>query len=182
MEYIDILDENGIRTGEVLSRDETHRRGLWHRAVVGAIVNSENKILMQQRADTKDKFPGLWDLSVAAHISAGEDAVTTLVRELNEEIGVIISKKIEVRDCRFISSFRRIEHLEDKKLGPIEEDQYYEFFIIYLDLDLKGLNFNDGEVKDARWMSFYDLKKLRTENKLHPRTEWISEISKYLLV
>lgn len=41
MELIDVLDENGIKTGEVLSRDEVHKRGLWHRAIVVAIVNEK---------------------------------------------------------------------------------------------------------------------------------------------
>ena len=34
MEYIDVLDENGVKTGEILSRREIHKRGLWHRAIV----------------------------------------------------------------------------------------------------------------------------------------------------
>lgn len=38
-ELIDVLDENGILTGEVLPRSEVHKRGLWHRAIVVAIVN-----------------------------------------------------------------------------------------------------------------------------------------------
>ncbi len=180
MEYIDILNEDGVRTGEVLTRDDTHRKGLWHRAVIAAIINSDNKILMQQRSDTKDKFPGLWDLSVAAHISSGEDAVTTLIRELNEEIGLVISKRIEVKDCRFVSSFKNIHHWDDKKLGPVDEHAFYEFFIINLDVDIKDLKFYDGEVKDAKWVSYFELKKLKNENKLHPRTEWVNEIAKYL--
>lgn len=182
MEYIDILDDMGVRTGEVLSRDETHRQGKWHRAVIAAVINSDNKVLMQQRSDTKDKFPGLWDLSVAAHITNGEDAVTTLVRELNEEIGLVISKKIAVKDCRFVCSFKNIHHWDDKKLGPVDEHAFYEFFIINLDIDIKDVVFNDGEVKDVQWLSLFQLKRLKDENKLHPRTEWISEVSKYLSV
>ena len=27
MEYIDVLDENGVKTGEILSRKEIHQRG-----------------------------------------------------------------------------------------------------------------------------------------------------------
>ena len=156
--------------------------GYWHRAVIGAVVNSDNKVLMQRRSLTKDKFPGLWDLSVAAHVSAGEDAVSTLVRELNEEIGVIISKKITVKDCRFVSAFKNIHHWDDKKLGPVDEHCFYAFFIVNMDLELDDINFNDGEVCDAKWMSLFEIKKLQKENKLHPRTEWIDEIAKYLSV
>ena len=182
MEYIDVISEDGVKTGEILSRDEIHKRGLWHRSVIAAVLNSDNQILMQQRSDTKLKFPGLWDLSVAAHITTHEDAIETLVREFNEEIGLVISKKIKVKDCRFVSSFRNIHEYDDKKIGHVVERSFYEFFIVTLDINIQDLKFNDGEVKDAKWLSFFEIKKLAKENKLHPRTEWISEISKYMSV
>ena len=47
MEMIDILDENGIKTGKVLSRKEIHKKGFWHRAIVVAIINEKNEILLQ---------------------------------------------------------------------------------------------------------------------------------------
>lgn len=74
-ELLDVLDENGIKTGEVLPRDVVHKQGLWHRIIVVAIVNEKNEILMQQRSDDKDKNPGMWDISVTGHISAGQDSL-----------------------------------------------------------------------------------------------------------
>lgn len=56
VELIDVLDENGVLTGEVLPRSEVHKRGLWHRAIVVAIVNEKNEILLQQRSDKKKKM------------------------------------------------------------------------------------------------------------------------------
>ncbi len=55
-ELIDVLDENGIKTGEVLSRNEIHQKGLWHRAIVVAIVNKNNQVLLQQRSFKKIKM------------------------------------------------------------------------------------------------------------------------------
>ena len=75
-ELIDVLDENGVKTGEVLSREEIHKKGLWHRAIVVAIINEKNEILLQQRADNKEKNAGMWDISVAGHISNGNDALS----------------------------------------------------------------------------------------------------------
>lgn len=54
-ELVDVLDENGIKTGKILSRDEVHKKGLWHRAIVVAIVNEKNEILLQQRSSSKEK-------------------------------------------------------------------------------------------------------------------------------
>jgi len=33
-EMIDVLNENGVRTGEIVSRTEVHKQGLWHRGVL----------------------------------------------------------------------------------------------------------------------------------------------------
>lgn len=90
MELIDVLDENGIFTGEVLPRNEIHKRGLWHRAIVVAIVNENNQILLQQRSENKEKNAGMWDISVAGHISAGQDALSAAAREINEEVSVLL--------------------------------------------------------------------------------------------
>ena len=48
-EFIDVLDENGLLTGEIKTRSEIHKQGLWHRCIVVAIVNEKNQVLLQQR-------------------------------------------------------------------------------------------------------------------------------------
>ena len=40
--------------------------------------------------------------------------------------------------------------------------------------------FNDKEVQDMKWMSYFEVKKLKDEGKLHPRTEWIEEVFSFL--
>ena len=45
-EMIDVLDENGIKTGTIATRKEVHKKGLWHRAIVVAIINEKNEILI----------------------------------------------------------------------------------------------------------------------------------------
>lgn len=50
------------------------------------------EILIQKRATTKIAFPNLWDISVAGHISTGETTVMSAVREIKEEIGLVIQE------------------------------------------------------------------------------------------
>lgn len=175
MEYIDVLNENGVKTGEIVSREEIHLKGLWHRAVAGVIVNSENKVLMQQRSIEKEKFGGLWDLSVAGHISSGEDPVTAINRELNEEVGYLLSRNVKLKDCRFLTSFRN-HHEYDYKDKHYVENLFIELFVIQCEEDKISLKFNDSEVQDVKWMDLFEIKKLKKQNKLHPRTEWIEEV------
>lgn len=41
MEYLDILDEEGNKTGEIKPRKEVHSNGYWHKGVHIWIINSK---------------------------------------------------------------------------------------------------------------------------------------------
>ena len=41
-EYFDVLNSNGEYTNEVASREECHKKGLYHKAVVVFILNEDN--------------------------------------------------------------------------------------------------------------------------------------------
>ena len=101
-EMIDVLDENGIKTGQILPRSEIHKKGLWHRAIVVAIINEKNEILIQQRSANKDKNPNKWDISAAGHISSGQDSLMAATREINEEVSVNLGFNVEVKELRYM--------------------------------------------------------------------------------
>lgn len=109
IELIDVLNENGVKTGEVATRDEVHEKGLWHRSIVVAILDKNNRILLQKRSANKEKNAGMWDISAAGHLSAGQDSVSAAAREINEEVSINLDYRIEVKDFRFMYSFRREE-------------------------------------------------------------------------
>ena len=71
MENLDVLDNQGNKTGEIKSRDEVHKKGLWHRTVHIWIINSNNDILMQLRSPEKKSNPNKWTTSASGHLSAG---------------------------------------------------------------------------------------------------------------
>jgi isopentenyldiphosphate isomerase len=102
-EDIDVLDENGLPVGIALPRTMVHKYGLWHRAIAGWIINTNNEILIQQRSANKDKNPNLWDISFAGHVSAGQYSISTAAREINEEVAVNIGRRVYVKDFSFIT-------------------------------------------------------------------------------
>ena len=132
-------------------------------------------MLLQQRHKNLKKFPNLWDLSVASHIQSGGDAISTLLREVNEEIGVQIEYRVQAKDFRFLTSFRNQHIYKD-----LIENQYYDFFILRKDIDFADITFNDQEVQDIQWVNYTKLKKLVKDNLMHPRLEWIEEILSYI--
>ncbi|XP_052480661.1 nudix hydrolase 3 isoform X3 [Gossypium raimondii] len=93
VEYLDVLTKTGKKTGVSKPRGDVHRDGDYHKAVhVWIFAESTQELLLQKRADCKDSWPGLWDISSAGHISAGDSSLITAQRELQEELGVILPK------------------------------------------------------------------------------------------
>lgn len=176
-ELIDILDENGILTGEVVSRDEIHRRGLWHRAIVVAIINEDNKILLQQRSEQKEKNAGMWDISVAGHISSGQDALSAATREINEEISVLLGYRTEIKDFRYMYCFRKEEKIRENFI----ERQFYDFFILRTSgLDNKVLDFQREEVQAVKFVDLSEIQRMKEENIIVRRPEIYSVLTNYL--
>ena len=91
-EYLDVLNENGDKTGNIKLRDEIHRDGDWHLSVHLWLVN-EGEILVQKRSDLKESYPGCYDASAAGHVSAGEEVSVAARRECEEEIGIDIADR-----------------------------------------------------------------------------------------
>src|SRR5690606_35841177 len=92
-EYIDILDDQGNYTGEVVLKSEAHSKGLFHPTVHIWFYTVNSELLLQKRMVTKKTFPGLWDVSVAGHIGTGEDIHDSAMREVHEELGLNLKKK-----------------------------------------------------------------------------------------
>mgnify|MGYP001471383996 CR=1 FL=1 len=86
-ELIDIVDENGNYTGKTCLKSEAHKNGYFHPTIHIWLYTPDQQILLQKRALTKKVFPGLWDISVAGHIAAGEDIKIAAIIEIKEEIG-----------------------------------------------------------------------------------------------
>ncbi|MDR1008952.1 MAG: NUDIX domain-containing protein [Rickettsiales bacterium] len=175
MEYISILDEDGIPTGKIKTRDEVHRDGDWHEAAIVAIINQKNHVLLQKRSMTKEKYPGLWDISLASHISAGEDALSTIMRENNEEIGLQLPRDIRVSDFLFTKTFR-----DRRTIGEFKENQFYNLFVIRKNLALDNISFNDAEVDEVKWADYTELLNMMKSGVMHPRTQWIDFVNKVM--
>src|SRR5687767_13379343 len=55
--------------------------------VVAALIVRESRILLGQRSATRTFYPSVWDM-FGGHVEPGEDPSQTLVRELEEELGI----------------------------------------------------------------------------------------------
>ncbi len=172
MELIDILDENGIKTGNTSTIKELHKSGKWHKVVGIIIYDFNKKLLMQQRALNEISDPGKWDISAAGHVNSGETEIEAVKRELSEEIGLNLKEnQIEL----FMSYKKEVnnktvnkKHLEDIYIAQIDAESINEFTI------------QNEEVEQVKWFSINELKELIQNNKLKSRNNMYEKLFKYL--
>lgn len=96
MEQFDELDCRGVKTGNLVSRDEAHSTGTWHGAFHCLLVyerGGRGYTLFQKRSSRKKIAPGRFDVSVGGHYAAGEDAACAGPREIREELGLDVPFK-----------------------------------------------------------------------------------------
>lgn len=89
MELIQIVDENGNFTGEIMDKEEAHDKNLLHNEVAVFIINNNKQVLLQKRSANKRFNPNKWSLC-AGHVDANEGLENAALRELKEEVGLEI--------------------------------------------------------------------------------------------
>jgi len=155
-ELVDICDENNNLLGIQKMTSEAHRDGLWHRASHVWIYNSKGEILLQLRAKEKRLYPDMWDISAAGQISAGEDPVTSGLRETEEEIGLKLKR--EDLDFFMIRKHKAI-------FRNMMNNEFYYVYFFKFDGDINQLKLQREEVQKIQ---FFSIDKIEKELKTNP--------------
>lgn len=92
VEHLDVLDPRGDVVGQE-PRPRVHAEGLWHRAVHVFVLDPDGRLLLQLRSPDKDLYPGKWTSSASGHPAPGEGWAAAAVRELEEELGLVLDLK-----------------------------------------------------------------------------------------
>ncbi|SNR77654.1 Isopentenyldiphosphate isomerase [Lutibacter agarilyticus] len=162
-EYIDILNELGERTGETCLKSEAHKKGIFHASVHIWIFDKHKNVLIQKRATDKDTFPNLWDISVAGHISAREKPLDAALREVEEEIGLIVTEK---QLCFIGISKKRIEHHSN-----LIDNELHYIYVCEIDFKISQLKIQKEEVSAIKSIHLDDLIEKVKEPDFVPRTD-----------
>ena len=83
-ELVIIVDKENTQVG-VVPRREMRSGRLRHRATYILVFNAKG---VQKRTETKDVFPGYYDIAAGGVVLAGESYEEGAVRELEEELGI----------------------------------------------------------------------------------------------
>ena len=152
MEYVDILDDKGNKTGQTKSFDEVHQAGLIHRTVHVWILNSKNELLIQKRERNRKAYPLYWDISASGHISAGQTSLEAAQRETKEELG------LDVSESEFEYLFTLEEHIVLND-GTYINNEFQDVYLVKKDIDNSRIKLTDGEVEEVKFLTVGEFKK-----------------------
>ena len=152
-EYLDVVDGNGMPTGETVERSIAHREGFPHRTSHLWLVRKRDgriQVLLQKRAMTKS-FPGCYDISSAGHIPAGQDYYPSAIRELKEELGPT-AKESELIPCGDMKIV-----WDDVFFGiPYHDRQYTKVLLLWADIEEDQLTLQKEEVDGVLWIDLQE--------------------------
>ena len=163
-ELFDVVDENGQPTGETVSREEAHRKGIRHRTAHVWIVRrrgDEIQILLQKRSDNKDSHPGCYDISSAGHIPAGTDYIVSALRELREELGVM-AKPDDLRYCGQMA----FQYEGEFHGQPFKDNQVSNVYLMWLNRPECEFTLQEDEVSEVHWFNLKECIKNVKKNKI----------------
>lgn len=150
MEYFDVLNERGEKTGKVKLRSDVHRDGDWHAAVHIWILNSEGELLMQRRSPIKDTGANMWDISYGGHVQAGNTSFGEAFREGKEELGLDLLDK----DLELIFTVT-----QNGKNEAQTNREFNDVYLVRKDLDSEALVLQEEEVAEVRFMPWQDVRQ-----------------------
>ncbi|MDD3367652.1 MAG: NUDIX domain-containing protein [Lachnospiraceae bacterium] len=163
LEFFDLLDEDGHKTGQKKPRMFVHADGDYHATSHTWLVRKMEKgqttfpnyeILLQKRSADKDAFPGCYDISSAGHIPAGGEYLSSARRELREELGIIMPEE----------AFTLIGAHDDEVDTIFYGKRFWnhELSNVYV-VDVTGqkleFSLQTEEVESVRWMPYEEVTK-----------------------
>lgn len=144
VEHVILVNEKDQEIG-LMPKLEAHQKAVLHRAFSVFIFNSENELMLQQRASNKYHSPNLWTNTCCSHQRSGESNIQAGTRRLYEEMGFTTSLK-EITSFIYKAPFDN--GLTEHELDHIMVGYYNEDPVI-----------NSDEVEDWKWMKIEDVKK-----------------------
>ncbi len=154
---IDVLDDDGIRTGETCSRKEIHKLGKIHRAIHLYLFDESNRLLLQRRSIHVDHYPGMFSISLTGHVDAGERSSEALHREIREELGFDPrSMKID-----FLFSFK-----QNIRISPDYIDhQFNDIYACWYDFNIGDVLFDLNAINEVKLVSCSEFKAMIANRK-----------------
>lgn len=114
------------------------------------IINKKKEFLLQKRSANKKHNPNKWACT-GGGTKAGESSIDAAIRECKEELNIDINRN----------------NLEYKMTLQREYD-YVDVFVLYEDIDIKSITFDEKEVSEVGYFSVEEIDKMIDNDELAP--------------
>ena len=155
---LDRVDEFDQPMGTV-KRTDVFVIGASFRVAHVFIFDSTGKLLLQQLAHSRSRYPGRWGSSLAAYVAAGEDYLQAAHRRLPQELGLDL-------ELRFITTTRMQDQNCSKFItlyfadsaGPFKADPSHIADLAFVALgDVRNATENDPARFTPTFLHLWDL-------------------------
>lgn len=149
-ELLKCFDENG-NVMAPKTRKELHIKpySTWHGITAVWLVNSNGQILCTRRSEKNEGNPGKWQTYLGGHVKADHDFLESAQVELLEEVGL----QLPQAEFKLVTSGKRADFMH-----------VYKMYTVLFQGALSSLNFIDSEIAEAKWSTFDQYQKDRTNN------------------
>jgi isopentenyl-diphosphate delta-isomerase len=162
---VELVDDDGRPTGQATVEDAHLPPGRLHRAFSVLLVDPAGRLLLQQRAADKTRFPLRWANACCGHPAPDDSVTGSANRRLREEIGLGPVALTELGVY--------VYYAEDPATKRVEFE-YDHVLLAEIDAD-EPLLPDPDEVADLRWV---DRIALAAEMKASPRSfaPWLAGV------
>jgi len=157
-EFWDVYDKNRNVTGKTVERGTYMEEDEYHLVVQIWIKNDDNKWLISKRAPHKSQ--GLKWEPTGGSVLAGETSLQGALREVKEEVGIILDSK----SGYLFKSFRR-EKFTWANPG------FLDVWVFTNNTPIDDVVLQEEEVIDAKWATVEEILELMETNQFVPMGE-----------
>lgn len=128
-----------------------------HRAVMFFVFDDEERVLVNQRSESKELYPGYWSIAFGGHVHAGESYDNAVRREVKEETNL-------EAPARLITSFqkRTADERENVKVYAVTADQPPSLF--------------PDEIAQGQFMTLAEINEMLSRADFLPETPTLLKI------
>ncbi len=155
-EMLDIVDDQD-RVLSRAPRSRVLRDYHIHRAVMFFVFDDQEQVLVNQRSEQKELYPGHWSIAFGGHVLAGESYEAAVRREIKEEVGL-------ENPARLITSFqkRTADERENVKVYAVTAEREPVLF--------------PEEIAQGRFMSLAEINEMLSRFDFLPETPTLLKI------
>jgi isopentenyldiphosphate isomerase len=143
VEFFDVLDKKGSKTGKTKERGEPLEEGEYCRIVHVWIVNTNGEFLISKRTPSKKTDPDKWE-PTRGWVIAGEESAVAAVREVDEELGITLNPDKGILIKSYISS---------------TNDAIADVWLFHYDAPICDIDFSPADISEVKWATGESIKQ-----------------------